>query len=146
MVPTFKLLIGMAQGGKMGLMLIEKLKKKKNWKRANCIISQFYLTSTGSYIYPKKNIIHSYNTDTASVLTKNQKKKKVFNLNNFEIWNSICFNSQIEKLKQLTASIFSDFNIFDKIGPKYQNAIFSNVKSLGNLLRINFKVVLKILI
>lgn len=81
MVTTFKPLTERVQGGKMGLMLIEKVKKKthtqKTWKGQTALTSQFFLTGLGpTYSYTKNNIMHSYNTDTASVLTKNQKKKK----------------------------------------------------------------------
>lgn len=53
----------------MELMLKEKVKEIAEGKP---LTSQFYLTSMGpTHSYARKNIIRSYNTDTASVLTKN---------------------------------------------------------------------------
>lgn len=73
------------------------------------------------------------------------KTRKKLN-NNFEIWNGLFFfNPQIKKLNNIKHPIFSGFNTFDKIGPKYQKAIFTIFESLSNLLIINFKVVLKTL-
>lgn len=69
MAPTLKLITERVPGGKMELMLKEKVKEIAEGKP---LTSQFYLTSMGpTHSYARKNIIRSYNTDTASVLTKN---------------------------------------------------------------------------
>lgn len=49
-------------------------------------------------------------------------------------------NPHIERLNDVQHPIFSGFNIFDKIAPKNQKAIFATFGSLGNRLRINLKL------